>query len=169
MKRLVIAVLLALTAPLGLSATQTPKNDVQQMDSPIPQSAMPPALPDIKGVVSWKTLARVEEVKVDRRLVPKFSAEITALENREAKFQGFMMPLEPGKKHRRFLLTANVPSCPFCMPGGPDSLIEVLCKEPIAFDMEPIIISGKLSVLKDDPTGLWYRVTDATLVSGGKM
>ncbi len=72
-----------------------------------------------------------------------------------------MMPLEPGAKQKRFLLSANVPSCPFCMPGGPESLIEVLCKKPIAFNMEPIVISGKLSVLKDDPTGLWYRVTDA--------
>ena len=80
-----------------------------------------------------------------------------------------MLPLEPGKKHRRFLLSANVPSCPFCMPGGPESLIEVLCKEPITFNMEPIVISGKLSVLKDDPTGLWYRITDAALVVGGKM
>jgi len=169
MRRLSIAALLALTAPLVLSATQTPKDDIQPPDSPLPQSAMPPALPEIKGVVSWKTLAQVEEVKINRRLVPKFSAEIIALDNKEAKFQGFMMPLEPGMKHRRFLLSANVPSCPFCMPGGPDSLIEVLCKEPIRFDMEPIIISGKLTVLKDDPTGLWYRVTDAALVSGGKM
>jgi uncharacterized protein len=79
------------------------------------------------------------------------------------------MPLEPGTRQKRFLLSANVPSCPFCMPGGPDSLIEVLCKKPIAFNMEPIIISGKLSVLKDDPTGLWYRITEATLVSEGKM
>ena len=54
-----------------------------------------------------------------------------------------MLPLEPGEKHKRFLLSANVPSCPFCMPGGPESLVEVLCKEPIAFNMEPIVISGR--------------------------
>jgi hypothetical protein len=168
MRRLTIATIFALNAALAVSATQAPKDDPQS-DAAVPQNAVPAALPDIKGVVSWKTLAQVEEVKVDRKLVPRFSTAIIALENKEAKFQGFMMPLEPGKKHKRFLLTANVPSCPFCMPGGPDSLIEVLCKEPIAFNMEPIVISGKLTVLQDDPTGLWYRVSDAALVSGGKM
>jgi len=169
MRQLFIAAILALIAPLVLSATQTPKDDVQQMDSPLPPTGMPPALPEIKGVVSWRTLGQVEEVKFNHKLVPKFSTEIVALENKEVKLQGFMLPLEPGKKHKRFLLSANVPSCPFCMPGGPESLIEVLCKEPITFNMEPIIISGKLSVLKDDPTGLWYRVTDAALVAGGKL
>jgi hypothetical protein len=169
MRRLSIAAILALIAPLVLSATQTPKDEVQQQAAPLPPGGMNQALPEIKGVVSWRTLGQVEEVTINRKLVPKFSTEIIALENKEVKFQGFMMPLEPGKKHRRFLLSANVPSCPFCMPGGPESLIEVLCKEPITFNMEPIVISGKLSVLKDDPTGLWYRVTDAALVSGGKM
>ena len=169
MRRLLIAAILSLIAPLVLSATQTPKDDVQQLDSPLPPGGMPPALPEIKGVVSWRTLGQVEEVKINQKLVPKFSTEIVALENKEVKLQGFMLPLEPGKKHKRFLLSANVPSCPFCMPGGPESLIEVLCKEPITYNMEPIVISGKLSVLKDDPTGLWYRVTDAALVTAGKM
>jgi uncharacterized protein len=122
-----------------------------------------------KGLVSWKTLAQVEEAKVKSRLVPKFSAQITALDGKEVKLQGFMMPLDAGAKQKRFLLSATVPSCPFCIPGGPDSLIEVLCKKPIAFNMAPIVISGKLSVLKADPGGLWYRLTDATLVSDGKM
>ena len=121
-----------------------------------------------EDILPWKTLSQVEEVKINDRLLPKFSAQITALDAKEVKLQGFMMPLEAGAKQKRFLLSANVPSCPFCMPGGPDSLVEVLCKKPIAFNMEPVVISGKLSVLKDDPTGLWYRVTGAVLVSEGK-
>ena len=126
----------------------------------------PLALAD--DILPWKTLGQVEEVKVNDRLVPKFSAQITALDAKDVKLQGFMMPLEAGAKQKRFLLSANVPSCPFCMPGGPDSLVEVRCKKPVAFNMEPVVISGKLSVLKDDPTGLWYRVTDAVLVSERK-
>jgi hypothetical protein len=126
-------------------------------------------LPELKGVVSWKTLGRVEEMKVNHRIVPKFSTEITALDGKEVRLQGFMLPLEAGKKQRRFLLSGNVPSCPFCLPGGPESLVEVLCKEAVNFKMEPIVISGKLSVLKDDPSGFWYRITDAALISNGKM
>ena len=158
---------LGLIAPFALAANPTP--DQSATEALAAAAADARVAGDLKGVVSWKTLGQVEEVKVNNRLVPKFSAQITALDSKEVKFQGFMMPLEPGAKQKRFLLSANVPSCPFCMPGGPDSLIEVLCKKPIAFNMEPIIISGKLSVLKDDPTGLWYRITEATLVSEGKM
>jgi hypothetical protein len=140
-----------------LAASPTPKDEVSATDAPT------------KDNLPWKTLSQVEEVKVNNRLVPKFSVQITALDAKEVRLQGFMLPLEAGAKQKRFLLSANVPSCPFCMPGGPDSLVEVLCKKPIAFNMEPIVISGKLSVLKDDPTGLWYRVTDAVLVSEGRM
>jgi hypothetical protein len=153
--------LLTLLAPFAFSADPKPADEAPNASvSPAPSSRSPV---DVKGLVSWKTLAQVEEVKVNNRVLPKFSAQITALDSKEIRLQGFMMPLEPGAKQKRFLLSANVPSCPFCMPGGPDSLIEVLCKKPIAFNMEPIIISGKLSVLSDDPTGLWYRITDAVL------
>jgi hypothetical protein len=169
MRRLIWIPALSLIAPLVLAANPLPDQPSRATDAPA--SARDIARPEVspKGLVSWKTLAQVEEVKVDNRIVPKFSAQITALDNKEVRLQGFMMPLEPGTKQKRFLLSANVPSCPFCMPGGPDSLIEVLCNKPIAFSMAPIVISGRLSVLKDDPTGLWYRVTEAAMVSDGKM
>ena len=126
-------------------------------------------LPEREGIVSWRTLGRVEEMKVDHRMLPKFSSEIAALDGKEVRLQGFMLPLEAGKKQKRFLLSGNVPSGPFCLPGGPESLVEINCKDPIAFKLEPIVISGKLSVLKDDPSGFWYRITDASLMQGGKM
>ncbi|HTS52158.1 MAG TPA: DUF3299 domain-containing protein [Burkholderiales bacterium] len=163
MRRLIWATLLALVAPPALAANPTPADQAPTADAPASSADASRSPTEPKGLLSWKTLAQVEEVKQNNRIVPKFSAQITALDSKEVKLQGFMMPLEPGMKQKRFLLSANVPSCPFCMPGGPDSLIEVLCKKPIAFNMEPIIISGRLTVLRDDPTGLWYRLTDAVL------
>lgn len=167
MRRSIWTAALSLVAPLVLAANPAPDQPARMTDAPASSAdvARPEASP--KGLVSWKTLAQVEELKIDNRFVPKFSAQITALDSKEVRLQGFMMPLEPGTKHKRFLLSANAPSCPFCMPGGPDSLIEVLCKKPIAFSMEPIVISGKLSLLKDDPNGLWYRVNEAAQVSDG--
>jgi len=47
------------------------------------------------------------------------------------------------------------------MPGGPESMVEVKAKKPLAYGMEAVVLSGKLSVLKDDPTGVFYRLTDA--------
>jgi hypothetical protein len=118
-------------------------------------------LPDRKDVVSWKLLAQVELVKVKDRFEPQFGPGVAALDAKEVKVQGFMMPLEMGDKQSHFILSATPQSCAFCMPGGPESLVEVKTKKPIAYGMEAVVLTGKLAVLKDDPTGVFYRLTDA--------
>lgn len=130
----------------------------------IPPDGMKP-LPEVKGVVSWKTLAEVQTVKQKDKFVPQFSNTISALDKKEVKLQGFMMPLETGDRQKRFILTAMPPSCAFCMPGGPDQLVEIQAKTPVKYGFEPIVVSGKLAVLRDDPMGLYYRLTDAVLVA----
>jgi hypothetical protein len=77
-----------------------------------------------------------------------------------------MLPLEPGERQKNFILSAMPPSCAFCMPGGPDAIVEVKAKTPIKYGYEPVVISGRFVVLKDDPTGLFYRLTDAVVVGG---
>ena len=37
-----------------------------------------------------------------------------------------MMPLDQTAKQKRFLLASFPPHCPFCMPGGPESMVEVI-------------------------------------------
>ncbi len=118
-------------------------------------------LAERKDVVSWKLLAQVELVKVKDRYQPQFSAGVAALDAKEVKIQGFMMPLEMGDKQSHFILSATPQSCSFCMPGGPESLVEVKTRKPIAYGMEPVVLTGKLAVLKDDPTGVFYRLVDA--------
>ncbi len=122
-------------------------------------------LPDMKGVVSWKTLAQVEAVKVKDRFVPQFSNNIIKLDKTEVRLQGFMMPLDIGENQKRFILTAVPPSCAFCMPAGPDALVMVQAKSPVKYGFEPVVISGKLIVLKDDPMGLYYRLDDAVAIN----
>ena len=122
-------------------------------------------LPETKGVVSWKTLAQVMPVKSNKGFVPQFSESVLALDKKEVKLQGFMMPLDMGEKQKRFILTGMPPSCAFCLPGGPDSMVEVQAKTPVKYGFEPVVLSGKLAVLKDDPAGLYYRLTDATVIS----
>ena len=129
-----------------------------------PGAQQPMELSEIKGVVSWKTLAEVTPVKQKDKFVPSFSRGITQLDKKEVKLQGFMMPLEMGDKQKNFILTSTPPGCAFCLPGGPDAIVEVLAKTPIKYGYEPVILSGKFSVLKDDPTGLYYRLTDAVPV-----
>lgn len=42
-------------------------------------------------------------------------------------------------------------------------MVEVQARRPLKYGFEPIILTGKLAVLKDDPMGLYYRLTDAVL------
>ncbi|HEX6691985.1 MAG TPA: DUF3299 domain-containing protein [Burkholderiales bacterium] len=130
----------------------------------MPQGADPSAfkpLPERKDVVSWKTLAEVELVKAKDRYVPKFASSVTALDQKQVKMQGFMLPLQMGDKQSHFVLAAMPQTCSFCMPGGPESMVEVKTKAPVKYTFDAVVLSGKLTVLKDDPTGIFYRLTDA--------
>ncbi len=131
---------------------------------PPPGASVPPmqGLTDLPGVVSWNTLAKVKQIKTKDRILPEFTQDVLALNNKEVKLQGFMMPLEPGEKQKHFLISLNSQSCSFCLPAGPEGVVEVKSKTPIKFTAEPIIVSGRMSVLKDDPMGLYYRLTDAS-------
>ncbi len=118
-------------------------------------------LPERDGVVSWQTLAQVQPVKQGGKMVYEFSRDILALERKDVKVQGFMIPLDVGDKQRHFLLSAVPPHCQFCLPAGADAIIEIEAKTPVAFTFDPIVIAGRFAVLKDDGSGVLYKVTDA--------
>ncbi len=145
---------------------------VAAFDSSIPATGLPSAsqfsatlLPEQEGVVSWKTLAQVEPVKRDGRVVPEFSREILGLDKRQIRIQGFILPMDLGDKQKHFLISAVPPHCPFCLPAGPDAVVEVLARKPVTYGFEPVVLEGKLAVLKDDPNGLLYRMTEAVSIA----
>jgi hypothetical protein len=114
-----------------------------------------------KDVLSWRLLSQVELVKLKDRYVPQFSSGIAALDQKQVKVQGFMMPLQTGDKQTHFVLAAMPQTCAFCLPGGPEQMVEVKTVKPVKYTFEPVVVSGKLTVLKDDPTGVFYRLIDA--------
>ena len=126
-------------------------------------------LPERAGIVSWRTLAQVSPVKQGNKMVPEFSKDILALDRKDTKVQGFMIPLDVGDKQKRFLLTAVPTHCSFCLPAGPDALVEVVAKTPVRYTFEPIVVSGRFAVLKDDSAGLLYRLSDATQVDAAQL
>jgi uncharacterized protein len=162
MKRLVLALAFA-----ALPATALGQGSPAQPNAPQPAVApdMLKPLPDVKGVVSWSTLAQVQPVKVKDRVMPQYADSVLKLDATEVKLQGFMMPLEMGDKQKQFVLTAMPQTCAFCLPGGPEQLVLVQAKTAVKYTMEPVILSGKLAVLKDDPNGLYYRLDDAALTA----
>jgi hypothetical protein len=150
-----------------LSQAQAFTNDIAGLPSASEFSAQ--ILPERAGVVSWRTLAQVSPVKQGNKVVPEFSKEILALDKKDTKVQGFMIPLDVGDKQKRFLLTAVPTHCSFCLPAGPDALVEVVAKTPVRYTFEPIVVTGRFTVLKDDSAGLLYRLTDATQVETAQL
>jgi hypothetical protein len=150
MKRLLV-LLFALALPAAAQQPLQPGADPSQFKP----------LPERKDVLSWKLLAQVELVKMKDRYVPQFASGVTALDQKQVKVQGFMMPLEMGDKQTHFVLASMPQTCAFCMPGGPESMVEVKTRTPVKYSFDAVVVSGKLTVLKDDPTGIFYRLTEA--------
>ena len=151
MNKLLLAVLVAIATP-ALAQHQVPPGVDPNQFQPLPER---------KDVVSWKLLQKVELVKQKDRYVPQFANDVAALDQKEVKVQGFMMPLQVGDKQSHFVLSAMPQSCAFCLPAGPEGMVEVKTKTPVKYTFDAVVVSGKLSVLKDDPTGVFYRITDA--------
>ena len=72
-----------------------------------------------------------------------------------------MIPLDVGEKQKRFLISAVPPHCSFCLPAGPDAVVEVEAKSPVTYTFDPIVMAGKFAVMKGDLSGVLYRLTDA--------
>jgi hypothetical protein len=131
-----------------------------------PQNAAIPVLKDIPGVLPWSVLGNVDSYKAkDGRLLPKYPDNVLALDNQPVQLQGFMMPLDPGIKQTHFLLTVSPPSCPYCLPAGPEGVVEIKAGAPVRFSYKAMVLTGRMHVLKSDPAGLYYRLTDALPVA----
>jgi uncharacterized protein len=128
-----------------------------------PNSPFPP-LPERGDVVPWSVLTAVTTRTEKNKVLPVFDKSQLALNAKTQRVQGFMMPLEPGERQTHFLLSAIPLTCGFCVPGGPESMVEVRTKTPVKYTLEPVTVEGRFAVLNDDPYGLYYRITEALSV-----
>ncbi|GGI19836.1 DUF3299 domain-containing protein [Oxalicibacterium faecigallinarum] len=156
---LIVCALLSYSAT-HVALAQSSAEQHANTTTPPPQM---PVLKEIPGVTSWNTLAMVKQKKVKNQILPAFAKEVVALDKREIKVQGFMMPLEPGEKQKHFLLSIYPQSCSYCLPAGPEGVVEVNAKTPVKYTFEPVVISGTMEILQDDPMGLYYRMNNAAI------
>ena len=157
----VLAACLAAGAAWAVMAAGVPQGSGAGVHSPL--SPFPP-LQERGDVVPWSLLTAVSTKNEKNRLLPVFTKEQLALNQKPQRIQGFMMPLEPGDKQSHFLLSSVPLTCQFCLPGGPESMVEVKAKTPVRYTMEPVTVEGKFVTLNDDEYGLYYRVTEAVAV-----
>lgn len=143
-------VALAVGATAAMAQAPQPPHD--------PQTSM---LPDAKGAVAWSLLSKTAIRRIEGRLAPDFPAALRPLDGKTVKVQGYLLPLEAGQVHRRFLLSAWSPSCPFCLTAGPEAMVEVKAKSAVKYSLEPVVVQGRLELLGNDPAGMFYRLLDA--------
>jgi hypothetical protein len=158
----ILTSLLAFGLPLAASAQLSPPIAGAGTGAGVhsPNSPIAP-LVERADVLPWSMLTEVKTKSVKNRLLPVFTPQVQALNDKPQRIQGFMMPLEPGERQRHFLLSSVPMSCSFCTPGGPESMVEVKARTPVKYTLEPVVIEGRFAVLADDPYGLYYRVSDA--------
>jgi uncharacterized protein len=127
-----------------------------------PHDPMTQMLPDAKGAVPWSLLSSTSIKKIQGRLGPDFPEPIRALNGKTVKLQGYVLPLEAGQTHRYFLLSAWSPSCPFCQTAGPEAMVEVKARAAVKYSIDPVVVEGRLMLLDNDASGMFYRLVEAT-------
>jgi len=122
------------------------------------------APPEIEGGIAWADLMSARIRYPDETSIEvEFPKAVAARSGEEVTLSGFMMPLDPDLKQRRFLLTSNPPSCFYHIPGGPAGAIEVLADEGIEATWDPIVVEGRFETLDTSEYGIIYRLHDASL------
>ncbi|MBC5766232.1 hypothetical protein [Ramlibacter albus] len=149
MYTLVLAVAFALTGAVVASAQTAPHDPMTSM------------LPDAAGAVPWSVMSKTAIRKIAGRLGPDFSAQLRAYDGKVVKLQGYILPLEAGERHGRFLLSAWSPTCPFCLTAGPEAMVEVIARVPVRYSLEPVVVRGRFELLANDAGGMFFRLGEA--------
>jgi hypothetical protein len=129
------------------------------------QPLVSPPLPVVPGTIPWDLLGQVKTVRVKDKFLPEFPPAVRKLDRQDVKIVGFMLPLQTGERQSHFLLTVTSQTCAFCVPAGPEGIVEVKTKTPVRVTFDPVVIAGRLEVLRDDPLGVYYRLSDGEPVA----
>lgn len=128
-----------------------------------------PRGPDRAGplpVLSWEALAQAQPASRKLGADVRFPPALDQLDGRRVVLTGFMVPLEAKAEQTRFLLTAQPQDCEFCIEGGPSRYVEVR-SAPLRFSGQAFTLVGRLTLLRNDPSGLFYRLVEASQVKPG--
>ncbi|MDX1478775.1 MAG: hypothetical protein R3301_13775 [Saprospiraceae bacterium] len=119
----------------------------------------------------WKTLSKITYKKEYDELMgfkidkPVFSDEIKVLDGEIVTVKGFIIPTEGYKSHNEFIFSAFPYSmCFFCGGAGPETVMEVITKEPVKYTAESITLRGILRLNADDINRLMYALEEAEMV-----
>jgi uncharacterized protein len=119
------------------------------------------------GGTSW---ALLETAKLNDRTdkdgiiytKPTFPASIKALNGKQVKVAGWMMPLDNAKAQKHWVLLGYPPGCPFHFHALPNQFIEVRSAVPFPVNESKLhVITGTLELTGYDESGIFFRLVNA--------
>ncbi len=118
-----------------------------------------PAVKERPGVVPWRVLSKVTG---DGWAEPfAFGPEVELLDGTEVTIDGYMLPYDDSPEQNEFLLSAHRAHCPYCMPGGMPSMIDVTMSKAVPLTEGIVSVRGKLELVRSDGYGLLYQIVGA--------
>ena len=122
-------------------------------------------LPDARGAVPWSLLSAATIQMNKGKLGPAFPEALRPFNGKTIKLQGYILPIEAGQTHSYFMLSAWSPTCPFCQTAGPEAVVEVRARSAVKYSIDPVVVEGRLMLLENDASGVFYRLVDAVPAS----
>jgi hypothetical protein len=118
----------------------------------------------------WKELAdvtyKIGEDEWGELYLPVFSDNIKKLEGTEVVADGYIIPFEGMFKPEHIIISAlPLAECFFCGAGGPETVMEVMLKDPVKYTSKRVKVKGTLTLNDNDPEKLMYILQDAQMLS----
>lgn len=118
----------------------------------------------------WRDLSdvtyKIGQDEFGELYIPVFSQKIKSLEGKVVEADGFIIPFEGMFKPEHIILSSlPLAECFFCGSGGPETVMEVMLKNPIKYTSKKVKVRGKLTLNDKDPEKLMYILKDAELLT----
>lgn len=118
----------------------------------------------------WRDLSEVTykigEDDFGELYIPVFSSKIKGLEGKVVEADGYIIPFEGMFKPEHIILSSlPLAECFFCGSGGPETVMEVMMKNPVKYTSNRVKVRGKLTLNDKDPEKLMYILVDAVLLN----
>lgn len=130
---------------------------------PMPAHLRPGVAP-AEGALDWDLLAEAGDTMLRDGEISRFPAALRALDNADISLTGYMMPFRDGAQHAEFLLGGLQFHCASCMTQDLTRLVAVRAAAPVAYQDAPVLLSGRLRLLEDSQSPLFYRLDEARAV-----
>lgn len=157
MKRILLMTSLCLIVAVSFASTKSTRESGEAKA----QSRLPQAK-DSLWLVLRQTQINVDE---DQGLyTATHPATVKKLDGTVVTIRGFMLPLSPSAKVKRFLLTKYTPVCFFCPPGEPNEVIDVTTTSPVVWSDGIVKVTGKFRLINNGEQGLFFQMSQASVV-----